>query len=315
MDELDVRICRALITNRDLSPYSIPLKYSLREVARKLQVDHLTVTNRFKRFQDKGFLSGWKVLPNPSLFGYRMMYLLIDTPPKSPKEDMIRKLKLIHGVVLLVDYVGDSLGINLFYDSDQSLSRTIELISRITNAENVTQFRFTSPPSKTHQLTDTDWAIIRNLENDGLKSYVQVAKEIGFTPRTVKNRLQRLELERALMISPAFDIASIDGMIGSFLYYSYTDQGMKSIVDQAVLSHFEGNYLWAALSDPERSYLILVAPAMSCIKPYLEWMKQQPGVASAEILIVLEGINLWSKASELFGQRTFMNQKSLLRPT
>jgi len=309
MDELDVRICRALVTNRDLFPYSTPLKYSLREVARKLQVDHLTVIKRFKRFQDKGFLSGWKVLPNPSLFGYKMTYLLIDTPPKSPKEDMIRKLKLIHGVVLLVDYVGDSLGINLFYDSDQSLSRTIELISRITNAENVVQFRVTFPPSKTRQLTDTDRAIIRNLENDGLKSYVQVAKEIGFTPRTVKNRLQRLELERALMISPSFDIASIDGMIGAFLYYSYADQEMKSTVDQVVLSHFEGSYLWTLVSDPERAYLILVAPAMSSIKPYLEWTKQQPGVASAEILIVLEGINLWSKASELFRQRRVLDHE------
>ncbi len=310
MDELDVRICRALNTNRDLFPYSTPLKYSLREVARKLQVDHLTVINRFKRLQDKGFLSGWKVLPNPSLFGYKMTHLLIETPPKSPKEDMIRKLRLIHGVVLLMDYMGNSLGINLFYDSDQSLSRTIELISRITNAENVIQFAIAFPPSKTHQLTDTDWAIIRSLENDGLKSYVQVAKEIEFTPRTVKNRLQRLELESALMILPTFDIASIDGMIGAFLYYSYADQGMKSTVDRAALSHFEGSYLWATVSDPERACLILVAPAMSSIKPYLEWMKQQPGVASAEILIVLEGINLWSKASELFRRRSVLDQES-----
>lgn len=135
------------------------------------------------------------------------------------------------------------------------------------------------------------------------------------TAASVKNRLQRLELEGALMILPIFNIASIDGMIGAFLYYSYADQGMKSTIDQAVLSHFEGSYLWAIISDPERAYLILAAPAMSSIKPYLEWMKQQPGVANAEILIVLEGINLWSKASELFGQRTFIAQQSPLRPT
>ena len=273
-------------------------------------MDHLTVVHRYKKFQEKGILSGWKVLPNPSLFGYRMMFLIVGTPPKSPKDDLIRKLKLIHGVVLLVDFAGDSLGISLFYNSDQSLSRTIELISRITNAESVTQFHLGSHPSKVGQLTETDWEIIHSLEKDGMESYVQVAKEIGFTPRTVKNRLQRLELESALTISPVFDLSSIGGVIGVFLHYSYTNPEIKSAVDQAVLSHFEGSYLWAMVADPERSYLIMLAPAMSSIKPYLQWIRQQSGVASAEILIALEGISLWSKALELFATP---DQKSPLR--
>src|SRR6266849_796155 len=101
-------------------------------MARTLQVDHLTVRNRFKRFQDKGFLSSWQVLPNPSLFGYGMTNILVDMPSKAPKEDVIRKLKLIHGIVHLLDFIGNSIFIILFYDSEQSLSRTVELISRIT---------------------------------------------------------------------------------------------------------------------------------------------------------------------------------------
>jgi DNA-binding Lrp family transcriptional regulator len=187
LDDLDIKICRALITNSDLLPYSNPAKYSLREVARKLQVDHLTVNNRFDRLKEKGFISGWKVVPNPSLFGYKMINIIVDTPIKSAKQDMIRQLKLIHGVVNIVDHHGDSLGITLLYDSDESRSSTIELISRITHAENLIQFRVALPPGKTNRFTNTDWAIIRILENDGLKSFVQVAKEIGVTPRTVKN--------------------------------------------------------------------------------------------------------------------------------
>ena len=315
MDDLDIKICRALITNSDLFPYSNPLKYSLREVARKLQVDHLTVSNRFNRLQEKGFISGWKVVPNPSLFGYRMINILVDTPFKSSKQDMIRKLKLIHGVVNIVDHLGESLGITLLYDSDESRSSTIELISRITHAENVIQFHLNFPPGKTNRFTDTDWAIIRNLENDGLKSYVQVAKEIGLSPKTVKNRLVKLQLDHALMIVPAFDIANMEGMIGMFLFYSYTSHEMKSTVDQEVLSHFDGSYIWAALSDPERAYLILVAPKMASVKSYLEWIKQQPGVASAGVQIAVESFNLRSKTRELFQRRAFLDQKSPLRPT
>jgi hypothetical protein len=75
-------------------------------------------------------------------------------------------------------------------------------------------------------------------------------------------------------------------------------------IDQAILSHFDGSYLWARLTDPERAYLILVSPTMASVKAYLEWTKKQPGVASARAEIVVESINLWEKVSELFQQKT-----------
>jgi len=77
------------------------------------------------------------------------------------------------------------------------------------------------------------------------------------------------------------------------------------VVDQAILSHFDGSYLWARLTDAERAYLILVAPTMASVKAYLEWTKQQPGVASARAEIVVESINLWEKVSELFRHSCF----------
>jgi hypothetical protein len=62
-------------------------------------------------------------------------------------------------------------------------------------------------------------------------------------------------------------------------------QEMKNVVDQAILSHFDGSYLWARLTDPERAYLILVAPTMASVKAYLEWTKQQPGVVVAAVAV------------------------------
>jgi DNA-binding Lrp family transcriptional regulator len=309
LDELDVRIFRALLTDKVSAPFSAHLKTSLREVARKLKVDDVTVRNRFKRFQDQGFLSGWRLLPNPTLFGYRMMNVLVDTQPKSPKNFMMERLKLIPGIVVLLDYQGDSLGIVLFYESDQSLSQTIELISKITSAEKITQFRAILPIGQANRFTDADWAIIRNMEHDAWKSHVEVAKELGYTARTVKNRLERLERQNALVIPPALDIASIDRMIGLVLYYSYTSRRMKQTVDRTLLSHFDGSYLWARLTDPEGAYLILLAPTMASVKQYQEWTRQQPGVAGARAEIIVESFNLWENTSKLFQQQT------LLKPT
>jgi len=307
MDELDVRIFRALTTDHKKPSFFTPLKTSLREIARSLQVDDVTVRNRYKRLKETGILSGWKVLPNPNLFGYRMLNMLVDTPPSSPKDDMIRKLKLVHGVVAIHDSHGDSLGISLLYDTEQSLSRTIELISRITNAENIVHAYMAFPGAQIGRLTDTDWAIVRSLAEDASKSYVQVAEELGLSARTVKTRLLRLELNRALIISPTLSLSAIDGMIGVFLFYSYTKRELKDAVDRAVLSRFDSNYLWATLTDPDRAYVILVAPTMASVKSYLKWTKMQPGVASARAEIVVEDIHLWNNALEIFQrQQTFL---------
>lgn len=313
MDELDVRIFRALTTEHEKPAFFTPLKTSLREIARRLQVDDVTVRNRYRRLQETGILSGWKVLPNPNLFGYRMLSMLIDTPPKSPKDDMIRKLKLVHGVVGIYDTHGDSLGMSLLYDTDQSLSKTIELISRITNAENIVQVHVAFPGARVERLTDTDWAIISSLGEDASKSYVQVAKELGLTPRTIKNRLLKLELNRALIIGPTLSLSAVAGMIGVFLFYSYTKSELKDAVDQAVLSRFDANYLWATLTCPDQAYIILVAPTMASIKSNLKWIKEQPGVASARAEIVVEDIHLWSNALEIFQRQRAFLQSSLER--
>src|SRR3984893_18400876 len=102
LDELDVRIFRAILTGNLSAPFSTRLRASLQEVARRLRADDMTVRNRLKRFQEEGFVSGWILLPNPSLFGYRMTVVIVDASP-GPKEDMLNELRLVQGVVAILD--------------------------------------------------------------------------------------------------------------------------------------------------------------------------------------------------------------------
>jgi DNA-binding Lrp family transcriptional regulator len=306
LDELDVRIFRALLTDKLSAPFSTHVKASLRQVARDLEVDDVTVRNRFKRFQERGFLSGWRLLPNPSLFGNGYSVLLVDIPPKSSKDALVERLSLVPGVVVILEYYGDSLGVNLFHDSEQSLARTIESISGITKAEGITRFRVSFPPPQGNYLTDTDWAIIENMGGDAWKSHVQVAEELKFSARTVKNRLEKLQAQNALVIPPAIDIASLDRTIGVVLFYSYSRREEKSAVDSAMLARFDGSFLWARMTDPERAYVILVAPTMASVKAYLDWARKQPGVASARAEIVVESLNLWDNVKDFFRRESLL---------
>jgi hypothetical protein len=74
---------------------------------------------------------------------------------------------------------------------------------------------------------------------------------------------------------------------------------MKDTVDQAILSHFDGNYFQAHLTDSEHGVILLIAPSMTEVKRYLDWVKQQPGVARAEVYIVMEYITMYDKLAEM----------------
>jgi Lrp/AsnC family leucine-responsive transcriptional regulator len=61
------------------------------------------------------------------------------------------------------------------------------------------------------KLDDTDQAIIRVLENDGRKSFRQIARETGISTPTVKARFNRLiNIGFLKSVSPIFDFSKVE---------------------------------------------------------------------------------------------------------
>ncbi|MFI5420728.1 MAG: AsnC family transcriptional regulator [Nitrososphaerales archaeon] len=254
MDELDVKIFRALASESAVVPLNLQIHSSLIDIARRLGIDDTTVNYRYKKLQDAGVMSAWKLAINPTYFGYRMMIMLVDVHPESAKRDMIRKLKSVPGVVVIGNFFGKAMNVMFLYDGDESCSSTAKLISRITNAEKVTLHRMALPKSETKQLTKTELDIIRDLSDDARKPYALVAKELGLSTRTVRNRIEKLRRERTFYAMPSLRISEIPGIIPVYLSYSYANKEVKRSVDQNMLSHFDGNYLWVGFSDPENGF-------------------------------------------------------------
>ena len=105
----------------------------------------MTVNYRYKRLMESRALSTWQLIVNPTFFGHSMLDATVDVEPESAKPDMIRKLKLVHEVTGMIDFYGRALKLIVVYNGEDSRSRTIELISRITNTERMTQVRWSSP--------------------------------------------------------------------------------------------------------------------------------------------------------------------------
>jgi DNA-binding Lrp family transcriptional regulator len=310
MDELDVKILRSLISERAVSPSSASVKLSLRGIAARLGADDMTVRYRYNRLQESGYLSIWSLLVNPAFFGYRVAEVMVDVQPESAKPDMIRKLKLIHEITGMVNFHGKALSIYVIYNGDESRSRTIELISRITNAEKITQLRMPMPRSLTKKLTEIDVAIIRALSRDARKSSLLIAKELGLSSKTVRKRVERLRNENTILPLPILNIASIPGIIPVYLSYFYTKNNAKTSVDREIISHFDGGYIMASFADPEGGNAVIGVRTMAEVPKISEWAKSQPGIANSRVDIATETFMFPEKLIELLELR---HEKPLLQ--
>ena len=303
MDELDVRIFRVMMTERAVAPSDTQVNSSLRSIAKRVGADDMTVYYRYKRLLASGVLSGWQLMVNPTFFGCNVIDVTVDVQPESAKPDMIRKLKLVHEVVGMIDLYGKALKLHVMVSGVESRSRVIELISRITNPERLVQIRAALPQCRTERLTMTDVAIIRALSNDARKSFVQVSKELGLSAATVRNRVVRLRNENTIYAMPILNLSHIPGLIPSYLSYSYSKGREKGLVDRLMLSHYETKYFWGMFTDPDNAYVLLSASTMKDVQDDLDWAKSQPGVASARADVVIGNMMFPEKLVELLEQR------------
>jgi DNA-binding Lrp family transcriptional regulator len=233
-------------------------------------------------------MSRWQLLVNPSFFGFRILDMVVRVQPESGKADMIRKIKLVHGVFAIQNFHGKGLKILLMYDSELARSRAVELISRITNAEEITTAGMALPRSSTKRLTGTDLAIIKAVSGDARKPAAAVAKELGLSSRTVRNRVKKLREENTLFALANLNLDGISGSIPVYLSYTYANEEAKGSVDRAILSRFDPNYLWGGFADREHGYVVLSTSTMADVKKFLDWTKEQPGIASAEVDMMTE---------------------------
>jgi hypothetical protein len=115
----------------------------------------------------------------------------------------------------------------------------------------------------------------------------------------VRDHIEKLRQEKTLFTLPNLSLGEIAGVITTYLSYSYTNKGVKGSVDRAMLLHFDSNYLWGGFSDLDNGFLVLNATTMADVEKFLEWTKEQPGVARAQVNIPIKLFSFPEKLAEL----------------
>jgi DNA-binding Lrp family transcriptional regulator len=302
MDSLDIRVYRELFHGRTGPPLESDIRRSYRSMARKLKIDEVTIRKRVKRFQQSGFLKGWRLFVNPALLGMRLAQLWLNVRPPSDKHDLIAKLRLMPGVIAISDYYGSTLTVIIVYEDEISAKKEFELIARISKAENLKRGNIPFPRCSI-ELKQTDWRIIKTIQENPRQSYFVISREVGISSKTVRRRLDRMIEESALFVLPSLNPSALDGAIMTDLVIFYADSESKTEVDRRIVSQFDNLLIRAELGDIEHGFFNLIIPNISKAKEILTWVKEQPGVGMVFIELVQERIEVYESLTELVDKK------------
>lgn len=230
-DDLDSRILRELAS--PASPqWDVRVSYA--KIAKKLGVDEETVRRRLKRAKERGSLPGWRLLVNPNLLGCEAAAVRLTSGEASLKQDALPKLLLVEGVMVVVDFQGASLLVNLYYSSPKQLDRATELMASIAHSAETEIWRAHSTPTDV-TMRATDWKIVQALQTNARRDLREVAEETRTSRRTVERRLAAMKEGHAVYLAtqPSFD--AMAGLVGALLV-DYSSAEEKEVGDRWLLS-------------------------------------------------------------------------------
>src|SRR6266850_3331150 len=282
-DDLDIRIIRALA-----SPHSFQwdVRISYARIAEGLKVDEETVRNRLKRMNDAQFLRGWQLVLNPVLLGREAAIVELRVADTESKAEIISRLNLLDGVMLIDDFYGRELAVLTLYDNAAMLERQVQLFASLCGGSRPVSWKLSFPPCDLVP-TKTDWRIIQALRRDGRGRLSDVARNLRLTTRTVKRRLTHLVDGNAFYLDPLLDIARVGGVRGRF--WVTADGDKKPSVDKAILGGLPRIIMTHTAPREHSLYVAHLANAPE-VQKFLVWMKKLAGVQEVRSTIEVEHI-------------------------
>jgi hypothetical protein len=178
-------------------------------------------------------------------------------------------------------------------EGEESLKKQVELISRISNAENMFTGRVPFPKCEI-SLSKTDWELVRRIQRDPRKSYKVISKELSVSSKTVKRRIERMIEGKALYSQRTTNLVAFEGAILADLHVIYDSHESRGEVSRKIISHLDDYLYYAGLHDGSSRFFLIVSNVLK-MQEIVKWVKEQQGVSSARIDILQDRIELFEQ--------------------
>jgi DNA-binding Lrp family transcriptional regulator len=253
MDVKDVRIfCE--IAFRDLSYNATTQRHvSPTEIGKKLGLGEKTVRARIKNMEKDGFIKYYQALPSFSLFGldfitlYRFEALNIAT-----KKKLLWAVHEIPKIVEAIDYIGPTVSIDIAGQAPDEIKTAADNIAgRFELKEFNLGTRTVRDPGV--RMDGLDWQLIQKLRYDARMTTVDLAKDLGVTPRMAEYRLDKMLDSGVLLIRAMIDTQKQAGLIFYEMELSVDEEKRGEVVEK--LKQLHGEKLYSVSSPSPRLVL------------------------------------------------------------
>lgn len=255
---------KVLLASNGIPPGSPTVGKSFRSMAKELRVDQGTVRSRMRRFHEQRILRGWYLGVSPAVTGHGVVHAWFEFEALHDKPELIDELLSMPSVERACDYLGPRASVVLFYRNERDLDVSLDRIAKLVRPAKLFHARGTFPVGHP-ALTESDLAIIGNLQEDPWKPYSVVAKEVGMSPKTVKRRVTMLAEAGAICALPDVDLRAIRGFIPAELVVSYVPKERKAEVNQKIISHIGEHLVFSQVSE-SHGYFALMVPNVSIVE-------------------------------------------------
>jgi len=211
VDPLDLNILRETSRGRVMWWGSLDPRLSIREVGHRLRVDPTTIWNRLRAWQRTGFLLGYSVVPNPSLFGAKLAGGSVRISDSRAKERFFRDFGLVEGAAFAVDQVGPWVVVMFAFETERGLRRSVGLTRRLAGVVEMEPcIPFHNPPT-TLTPSRLDWRILETLHAKPEEDLSECARILGISAKTFARRYNSLIRDCAVWSIPRLDFTQYRG--------------------------------------------------------------------------------------------------------
>ncbi len=213
MDPLDIRIFCQLGLCLNLPPYAERRRPDPWKVAEELGIDGKTVKARMEKWEKTGFIKYYQVVPNYNLLGMESSAFAFSFDDIVGKYEALKKIGFVDGVLSILNLLGSTFLLWLAYEDEKEMKKRLALLAEVTGCPEPPKIVDDTHDEVKMALSSLDWQIIMCLRYNALKPFSEIAKDCGFTRKTVKLHLERLVGKNAFYIRAIFDASAVTGLV------------------------------------------------------------------------------------------------------
>ncbi|MGI0018678.1 MAG: AsnC family transcriptional regulator [Nitrosotalea sp.] len=226
MDKLDIQILSHLLNN---------CRKPDRQIGQEIGISGVAVKSRIQKMIENKIIEEFALKIEPPVLGYSVLYFVVNG---KEIDDIIQKIRLVGEPFFVVPCVGGITVCSIVVKEDPA--KKMDLAKNLLHDVRVLSVFEAKNPEIRSDLTKTDIEIIDILLKDPRLKIEEIAKESGFSTKTIARSLEKLQNDEAIQFTLIYNPKNMGEFIPFAILVGVTDV-KKTLAKLAKV--FSGSFL------------------------------------------------------------------------